>query len=345
MASSLIPGCLVMSDLLTIREKGVLFTLLEPHCKLIKTTVAQLLVAKETHSGSPGWSCLGCGAICLIEDELIQSYFLQLYCVKRAKLLWKQELYIPFKYTATRPFFHTFPADDHQVGLNFADQTEAEEFHLSVMAVQRIQEKTIGKAEITNAEREDSSTSDPPDSGINPTDNPYEEQHLSMGAPSPTTSLFKDLDPTMRRLLMQAKITEEDLKNKDVSEAVDCIIDRLGLKTVQKELRSRGSVSQTLPRTTGASISLVLKKGPLPPVPSVKVHATTDTYTADKTPDVLCIPPPPTTPAPVVPDGIRRSASFNYVGSPKGDLTLTALEEVFRKKQLQMRANRDSDMQ
>lgn len=40
---------------------------------------------------------------------------------------------------------------------------------------------------------------------------------------------------------MQAKITEEDLKNKDVSEAVDCIIDRLGLKAVQKELRSRGT--------------------------------------------------------------------------------------------------------
>lgn len=32
MASSLIPGCHVMSDLMTIREKGVLFTLLEPQC-------------------------------------------------------------------------------------------------------------------------------------------------------------------------------------------------------------------------------------------------------------------------------------------------------------------------
>lgn len=30
---------------------------------------------------------------------------------QRAKLLWKQELYIPFKYTASRTFFHTFPAD------------------------------------------------------------------------------------------------------------------------------------------------------------------------------------------------------------------------------------------
>ena len=30
MASSLIPGCQVMSDLLTIREKGVISTLLQP---------------------------------------------------------------------------------------------------------------------------------------------------------------------------------------------------------------------------------------------------------------------------------------------------------------------------
>lgn len=34
MASRLVPGTQVMSDLLTIREKGILFTLLEPQCKV-----------------------------------------------------------------------------------------------------------------------------------------------------------------------------------------------------------------------------------------------------------------------------------------------------------------------
>lgn len=34
MASTLIPGCHVMSDLLTIREKGVIFALLEAQCKV-----------------------------------------------------------------------------------------------------------------------------------------------------------------------------------------------------------------------------------------------------------------------------------------------------------------------
>ncbi|XP_076598216.1 actin nucleation-promoting factor WAS [Chaetodon auriga] len=165
MASSLVPGCRLMSDLLTIREKGVLCALLQPRCKLIKTTVAQVLVATETQGEGPGWSCVGCGAVCLVEDESIRSYFLRLYCVKRAKLLWEQELYVPFKYAATLTFFHTLPADGHQVGLNFASEIEAEEFHLAVEAVQIDQEKMTRMAEIANTEKEDSSTSGPPDSG------------------------------------------------------------------------------------------------------------------------------------------------------------------------------------
>lgn len=56
---------------------------------------------------------------------------------------------------------------------------------------------------------------------------------------------FKDLDPAMRRLLMQAKLTEEDLKGKDVAEAVDSIINKFGgLKAVQRELRNRGTISR-----------------------------------------------------------------------------------------------------
>lgn len=50
--------------------------------QLIKTTVAQVLEAKETQGQSPGWSCSGCGVMCLIEDESTRSYFLRLYCVK-----------------------------------------------------------------------------------------------------------------------------------------------------------------------------------------------------------------------------------------------------------------------
>ena len=31
--------------------------------------------------------------------------------MQRAKLLWEQELYVPFKYNAARAYFHTFPAE------------------------------------------------------------------------------------------------------------------------------------------------------------------------------------------------------------------------------------------
>ncbi|XP_074506734.1 actin nucleation-promoting factor WAS [Sebastes fasciatus] len=172
-----------MSDLLTVREKGILFALLEPQCKLIKSTVAQVLVDKDTQDESPGWSCLGCGSVCLIEDKSIHTHFLRLYCVKRAKLLWEQELYTPFMYTATSMFFHTFPADGHHVGLNFAEETEAEEFHLAVEAAQRNREKMTRMSEKKKAENK--STSDPPDSGIKPLDHLDKEQHFPMDAPSP----------------------------------------------------------------------------------------------------------------------------------------------------------------
>ncbi|XP_008282022.1 neural Wiskott-Aldrich syndrome protein [Stegastes partitus] len=251
MAFGLIPGCHVMTDLLTIREKGVLISLLEPHCKLMKCTVAQILQAKDIEGESPSWICLDCGVVCLVEDESRHSFFLRLYCVKRAKLLWEQELYIPFTYTAARTFFHSFPADGNQMGLNFANENEAEEFHLTVDAAC---EKINSMIDIANLKT--ASTSEPPDSRIEPAGSLDEGKQFLMDGLSTTltstTSSFKDLDPTMRRLLMQARLTEKDLKDKNVVEAVDFIINQFGgLKAVQRELRNIGSVSQTLPRAAG----------------------------------------------------------------------------------------------
>lgn len=349
MALSLITGSQVISDLLTIREKGVLISLLEPQCKLIKSTVAQILQAESTPGERPSWSRLECGVVCLIEDSSMHSYFLRLYCVKRAKLLWEQEMYIPFKYTAPRAFFHTFPADDYQVGVNFANENEAEEFHHTVEAAC---EKMTSMIEMTAV---GSSTRELPadDLGIEPLDSLNEEKDLPMDTSStaapPASSPFKDLDPAMRRLLMQAKLTEEDLKGKDIAEAVDCIISKFGgLKAVQRELRSRGPISQTLPRSAGASMSLSLKKGPLPPVPSIKDSNTfqqtprdMDTVDKSQTNTPIPFPPPPPPPAPT--ERIRKSASFKNAGSRKstetGDLILAALREAFKEKRMLQRSN------
>lgn len=50
--------------------------------QLVKTAVVQVLVSRETQGERAAWSYLGCGAMCLIEDESVCSYFLRLYCVK-----------------------------------------------------------------------------------------------------------------------------------------------------------------------------------------------------------------------------------------------------------------------
>ncbi|XP_067443539.1 actin nucleation-promoting factor WASL isoform X1 [Thunnus thynnus] len=344
MASSLIPGCQVMSDLLTIREKGVISTLLKPQHELIKSTVAQVLVAKENQDGGPGWSCLDCGVVCLIEDQSVHSYFLHLYCVKRAKLLWEQEIYIPFEYTATNAFFHTFPADSHQAGFNFANEAEAEEFHLAVKAVQRKQEKMKGMIQMTNIDKKDNSTCDLAAPGVKPADAP---------STTVTPTAISDLDPTMRKLLMRAQLTKEDLKDKDIAEAVDCIIKKFGgLKAVQRELRSRGPASQTLPKGARVSLSLALKKGPMPP-PPIKSSTTFQqtpqgTDTQDQSPLAAWIPPPKSAPPPV-PERIRKSASFKYVGSPtasgRSEQILSALREVFKQKQLLQRSSREEGNQ
>lgn len=54
---------------------------------------------------------------------------------------------------------------------------------------------------------------------------------------------FQDLDTSMRSLLMRAQLSEDDLKDKDVAEAVDCIINQFGgVNAVQRELRNRGAL-------------------------------------------------------------------------------------------------------
>ncbi|XP_043979300.1 neural Wiskott-Aldrich syndrome protein [Gambusia affinis] len=331
MALSQIPQSHVMSDLLTIREKGILVRLLEPHCKLVKTTVAQILQANDCEGESRSWHRVDCGVVCLIEDTSLQSFFLRLYCVQRAKLLWEQELYIPFKYSASRAYFHTFPGEAHQVGLNFANESEAEEFQSAVEVVHEKMTARIGKSKTEEK--------------IISTSKEKQEDHFHVEPvcfpPVPASpSLFSDLDPGMKKLLMEARLSEEDLKNKDVAEVVDCIINQFGgLKAVQKELKKKGTASQTLPRSAGASISLALQKGPLPPVPSTQnSEQTTENTTrrGDSQDSPSAAPGHPR---------LIRSASFKDVGSSaepqKSDLILNALREVFNQRQMLRQTSRE----
>ena len=49
--------------------------------------------------------------------------------MERRTVVFDQEIYHQFQYKTPRSYFHTFEADDGQVGLNFADNNEAVNFN------------------------------------------------------------------------------------------------------------------------------------------------------------------------------------------------------------------------
>lgn len=81
MGSHVMPGFQVMSDLLTMREKNVIYSLIQPQWTLIKATVAQVLESTEECEALV-WRSTACGVLCVLRDELLDSYFLRLFCVK-----------------------------------------------------------------------------------------------------------------------------------------------------------------------------------------------------------------------------------------------------------------------
>ncbi|RVE73253.1 hypothetical protein OJAV_G00048860 [Oryzias javanicus] len=265
MALCLIHNADVMSDLLTIREKGVLISLLKPHCQLVKSTVAQVLQASRAAGETQGWECFSSGVLCLVKDGPASSYFLHLYCIKRKEFLWEQELRVTSEYTVSRPYFHTFLAGVQQFGLNFANDDEAEEFHFAVMDVHERTNQTWpdhnrldwlgrfsgpvpGLGHMTTATHDQPTSEYQPEASLNwRTDFPVEARSRPAHEDS---RAFVDLDPAIERVLAQAGLRKDDLKDKDVSEAADLIISRFGgVKAVQQELKK--AASQTLPRAAG----------------------------------------------------------------------------------------------
>ncbi|XP_069799564.1 actin nucleation-promoting factor WAS [Dendropsophus ebraccatus] len=118
----------VPSVLLKDQENQKVFQLLGRKCTTLATTVVQLLVAPSNDH----WIKQSCGVVCLVKDNPKRSYFIRLYDITEEKLIWEQELSQQLMYLTPRPFFHTFPSEDCQAGLNFASEEEAEEFYAVV---------------------------------------------------------------------------------------------------------------------------------------------------------------------------------------------------------------------
>lgn len=117
--------------LLSAEENQMVIALVGPRCQTLATTVAQVY-----RSEGPGhnyrWNKRTCGVICFVKDNLRRSYFIRVYDMDRTVLVFDQEIYNQFRYKAPRPYFHTFEGDDAQIGLNFADEAEAEIFQKTV---------------------------------------------------------------------------------------------------------------------------------------------------------------------------------------------------------------------
>ncbi|KAM6982602.1 WASP actin nucleation promoting factor b isoform 2-T2 [Tautogolabrus adspersus] len=94
------------------------------------TAVVQLFMALP-HTPSM-WSLQHTGVVCFIKDNPMRSYFIRMFDLKTGRQVWEQELYNQIVYSSPQPYFHTFAADDCQVGLNFAERQEAENFQNAV---------------------------------------------------------------------------------------------------------------------------------------------------------------------------------------------------------------------
>ncbi|TRY93477.1 hypothetical protein DNTS_011695 [Danionella cerebrum] len=116
----------VSSALLSSQETEHLAELLGRRCVTMATAVVQLFMALP-HSPMQ-WSLQYTGVLCFVKDNPKRSYYIRLYDIKAGKLVWEQELYNQMTYTCPLRFFHTFAADDCQVGFNFASETEADLF-------------------------------------------------------------------------------------------------------------------------------------------------------------------------------------------------------------------------
>ncbi|XP_034552487.1 WASP actin nucleation promoting factor b [Notolabrus celidotus] len=118
------------SSLLSPQESEKLEDLLGRRCTSMATAVAQLYMALP-HSPSM-WSLQHTGVVCFVKDNPLRSYFIRMFDLKTGRQVWEQELYNQIVYFSPQPYFHTFPADDCQVGLNFAERQEAEAFQNAV---------------------------------------------------------------------------------------------------------------------------------------------------------------------------------------------------------------------
>ncbi|XP_072539438.1 uncharacterized protein [Salminus brasiliensis] len=226
---------------------------------------------------------------------------------QKAKLLWEQELYTPFEYLAPCPYFHTFPGDDCQTGLNFTDEEEAGLFYSAVQkSIQNSKEHPV----FMRSNSLDSTSGWLLRDKLNTCATQSGKDSCSSSPKTPTPTHFKASAPS----------------NSPLQESSPSFF----------STNQSFSYWKTLPNPKTASVSLAQKKGPLPPVPSNGTAASASTlYNVNLS--SLSIPLPPSYPAPKINStGVRKSASF----APRGNHSPGALK---RQRSLHFTADIQAD--
>jgi len=89
------------------------------------------------------WQQDGMGAITIFTDTSANSHFLKFVDLNSKSVKFSQELYNNFEYAKPKDFFHTFEADEHVVGLSFADVMEATDFYNKVQYCKNVSPSNI----------------------------------------------------------------------------------------------------------------------------------------------------------------------------------------------------------
>ncbi|XP_051950188.1 actin nucleation-promoting factor WAS [Xyrauchen texanus] len=292
-------------SLLSPQENERLEDLLGRRCVSLSSAVVQLFMALP--SEPTRWTFQQAGVVSFVKDSPQRSYFIRLYDMKAGKLVWEQEIYNQLMYQRAKLFFHTFPGDDCQVGLNFADVTEAENFFTVVeeKISQRNNrfENQQRKGSVSRGIGTPTMTPMVPltvQNQIIPTKSKKEKKEKEkknkkkgskllkgqIGAPSGFTHVShygmssNNVDPDIMKLLTRAGISEADLNDSETSQLIYDVIERSGgMEAVKMAFNHqesprppvpgghRGSLPQVPTGLSSAPTPPQGRTGPLPPVP------------------------------------------------------------------------------
>ncbi|XP_062855051.1 actin nucleation-promoting factor WAS [Trichomycterus rosablanca] len=288
-------GC----SLLSPQENEQVIDLLGRRCVPMCTTVVQLFMALP-HSPSI-WTLQHTGILCFVKDNPNRSYFIRLFDIKASKLIWEQEIYNQFTYCKARSFFHTFNADDCQVGLNFANEQEADRFFNAVDDKINQRCKQLEKRNRKSQRDHDgfplSSSNDGGNSPF-PLENIQNQAAPSkskkekkskekknkkkgskiskelIGAPSGFTHVShvgmetNSIDPDLMQLLSRAGISEADMNDSETSQLIYDVIERSGgMDAVKKELNQQERPLPPPPSTRRTSLNTASPSAPIPSQP------------------------------------------------------------------------------